>query len=146
MKRTVITTTIATLFISLAGTAGAMDLQAGGAPKLKVTKLQLGIKSPATNTCPADAFVNAWVFTNKAGTVPIYIARAGGNVAGPYMVKTKATGNGKFMGTYSRKLTLHQPINTKYRASAPNFGKLSNWVPMKASCKIGLGGGGVLQN
>ncbi|MCR9137821.1 MAG: hypothetical protein NXI27_17615 [Alphaproteobacteria bacterium] len=127
--------------IGLAGVAEAKDFQAGGQPKLKVTKLQMGIKSPATNTCPAEAKLTAWVFTNKAGNVPIYIARdGGGSVSGPYVVKTKATGNGQFMGTYSRTLQIHQPINAKYRASAPGFKQLSNWVPLKASCKIGLGG------
>ncbi|MCP4319792.1 MAG: hypothetical protein GY789_28385 [Hyphomicrobiales bacterium] len=138
--------TIAAACLGIAGSAAAKDIQVGGAPKLKVTKLQMGIKSPATNTCPADAVLNAWVFTNKAGSVPIYIARAGGNVAGPFMVQTKATGSGKFMGTYSKILKIHQPIEAQYRASAPNFKKLSNWVPLKATCKIGLGGGGAQQN
>ena len=131
---------------TIAGSAQALDIQQGGQPSLKVTKLQMGIKSPATNVCPADAKLTAWVFTNKAGSVPIFIARNGGGVAGPYMVETKATGNGTFMGTYSRTLSIHHPIDTRYRASAPNFGELSNWVPLKASCKIGLGGNEVLQN
>lgn len=131
---------------TIAGSAQALDIQQGGQLTLKVTKLQMGIKSPATNTCPADAKLTAWVFTNKAGSVPIYIARDGGGVAGPYMVETKATGNGAFMGTYSRTLSIHQPIDTQYRASAPNFSQLSNWVPLKASCKIGLGGNEILQN
>ncbi|WP_419909496.1 hypothetical protein [Hoeflea sp.] len=133
-------------FAAVAGHAQALDLQQGGSPKLKVTKLQMGIKSPATNACPADAQLKAWVFTNKEGSVPIYIARDGGNVSGPYMVQTKATGNGTFMGVYSRTLSIHQAIDTMYRASAPQHKKLSNWVPLKASCKIGLGGGGILQN
>ena len=131
---------------TIAGSAQALDIQQGGQLTLKVTKLQMGIKSPATNVCPADAKLTAWVFTNKAGSVPIYIARNGGGVAGPYMVETKATGNGTFMGTYSRTLSIHQPIDTQYRASAPNFSQLSNWVPLKASCKIGLGGNEILQN
>ena len=131
---------------TIAGSAQALDIQQGGQLTLKVTKLQMGIKSPATNVCPADAKLTAWVFTNKAGSVPIYIARNGGSVAGPYMVETKATGNGTFMGTYSRTLSIHQPIDTQYRASAPNFSQLSNWVPLKASCKIGLGGNEILQN
>ena len=133
-------------FAAVTGNAQALDLQQGGSPKLKVTKLQMGIKSPATNACPADAQLKAWVFTNQAGSVPIYIARNGGGVSGPYMVQTKATGNGTFMGVYSRTLTLHHPIDAQYRASAPQHKKLSNWVPLKASCKIGLGGGGILQN
>ncbi|WP_136659811.1 hypothetical protein [Nitratireductor sp. XY-223] len=140
-------TFIAAIAIAVtAGNAQALDLQQGGSPKLKVTKLQMGIKSPTTNACPADAELKAWVFTNKEGSVPIYIARNGGGVAGPYVVQTKATGNGTFMGVYSRTLTIHQAIDTQYRASAPNHKKLSNWVPLKASCKIGLGGGGILQN
>ncbi len=127
--------------IGMTGMAQAMDIQAGGQPKLKVTKLQMGIQSPKTNTCPAEAKLTAWVFTNKAGSVPIFIARDGaGGVAGPYLVETKATGNGSFMGTYSRTLEIHQPTDARYRASAPKFGQLSNWVPLKASCKIGLGG------
>jgi hypothetical protein len=128
--------------ISLAG-----DLKVGGQPKLKVKQVQLGIKSPTTNACPTKAQMNIWVFTNKPGSVPIYVARAGGSgVSGPYMVQTKATGNGKFMGTYSRTLPIHQPVDTRYRASAPSFGALSNWVPLKASCKIGLGGNGQIKN
>ncbi|MEM9105417.1 MAG: hypothetical protein AAGC96_07150 [Pseudomonadota bacterium] len=146
MNNAILSIATAAALAGLTGPAFALDLQQGNSPKLKVTKLQMGIKSPATNTCPVDAPLNVWVFTNKAGTVPIFIARAGGNVSGPYNVKTKATGNGTFMGTYSRKLSIHQPIDAQYRASAPNYQQLSNWVPLKASCKIGLGGGGILQN
>lgn len=136
------TATMATL-IGLTGLSQAGDFQAGGQAKLKVTKLQMGIKSPATNACPAEAKLTAWVFTNKAGSVPIYIARDGGGVSGPYVVQTKANGSGAFMGTYSRTLQIHQPIDADYRASAPTFKQLSNWVPLKATCKIGLGGNGL---
>ena len=142
MNTKALTTAALAALIGLTGAAQALDIQGGGQPKLKVTKLQMGIKSPKTNACPAQAKMVAWVFTNKAGNVPIYIARDGGGVAGPYMVKTKATGNGVFMGTYSRTLQIHQPIDTDYRASAPNFQMLSNWVPLKANCTIGLGGNG----
>ncbi|MEM6460634.1 MAG: hypothetical protein AAF724_01820 [Pseudomonadota bacterium] len=134
MGTRILAVAFAAAITSFAGSAAALDLKEGGAPKLKVTKLQLGIKSPTTGACPTDAQVNAWVFTNKAGKVPIFIARSGGNVAGPYMVETKATGNGQFMGTYSRTLTIHHPIDAQYRASAPNFQALSNWVPLKAGC------------
>ena len=146
MNGKILTLIAATALAGLTGPATAMDIQQGGAPKLKVTKLQLGIKSPTTNTCPANAELRAWVFTNKAGSVPIYIARDGGGVAGPYVVETKATGNGTFMGTYERTLDIHQPIDAQYRASAPQFEALSNWVPLKATCKIGLPAGDVLQN
>ncbi len=142
MKRTILAAASIAAVLGMSAGAQAMDKVSGDVgPKLKVTKLQMGIKSPKTATCPAEAQLTAWVFTNKAGDVPIFIARAGGgSVSGPYMVKTKATGNGTFMGTYSRTLQIHQPIDAKYRASAPNYKQLSNWVPLKASCKIGLGG------
>ncbi len=147
MKKALGIATVAAALLASGQVSLAGDLKAGGEPKLKVSQVQLGIKSPKTNACPAEAQMNIWVFTNKPGSVPIFIARAGGgSVSGPYMVQTKATGNGKYMGTYSRKLEIHQPTDTRYRASAPNFGALSNWVPLKASCKIGLGGNGEIKN
>ncbi len=133
-------------FSGFVGTANALDIQQGGQPKLKVTKMQMAIKSPATNACPAQAKLKTWVFTNKAGTVDVYIARQGGGVSGPFKVASKATGNGVFMGTYSRSLNIHQPIDAMYRASAPKQKGLSNWVPLKANCSFGLGGNGELQN
>ncbi len=106
----------------------------------------MGIKSPKTTACPATASLKVWVFSNKAGQVPVYIAKAGGTaVSGPHLVKTKKTGNGTYMGVYSKPLKIHQAIYAKYRASAPKYKKLSNWVPLKASCKIKLGGNGMLK-
>ncbi len=141
-----ITAIAVSALVGLASQAQAFDLKKGTGAKFKVTKIQMGIKSPKTNACPANASMKIWVFSNKPGKVPVYVAKAGGTaVAGPYMVKTKATGNGTYMGTYSKTLKIHQPINAKYRASAPKFKKLSNWVPLKATCKIKLGGNGMLQ-
>ncbi len=139
MKRTILAAASIAAVVGLNGGALAMDKIAGG-PALKVTKLQMGIKSPTTNACPTEAKLTAWVFTNKAGKVPIYIAREGGSVAGPYVIETKATGNGTYMGTYNRTLQIHQPIDAMYRASAPKYKQLSNWIPLKASCKFGQGG------
>ncbi|GAA0782028.1 hypothetical protein E1180_21685 [Roseibium denhamense] len=124
----------------LPNAASAVTLQAPGNQPLQVTKLQMGIKGPTVAACPADAKLSIWVFTNKEGTVPVYIAKEGGQVAGPYQVTTQKTGNSTFMGVYSRELSIHQPIEAHYRASAPGFKALSNWVPLKASCSFGLGG------
>ncbi|MEP3047460.1 MAG: hypothetical protein ABJL55_11000 [Roseibium sp.] len=121
-------------------TAYALNIQAPSEPKLKVTKMQMGIKSPAVSACPAEAKLNVWVFTNKEGTVPVYIARASGQVAGPFNVTTKKLATGVYVGTYSRDLAIHQPIDARYRASVPSHKQLSNWVPLKASCSFGLGG------
>ncbi len=135
MNKMIIALATAAAVLVTAGTSSADDFQAGGQPKLKVSQVQMGIKSPKLVGCPTTATMMVWVFTNKAGKVPIYVARQGATgVSGPYMVQTKATGNGKFMGTYSKVLNIHQSVDTKYRASAPNFQKLSNWVPLKAKC------------
>lgn len=144
MNRKFSATAIAAL-VCMTTASQALDLKAGGQSALKVTKMQMGIQSPATNACPAQAKQNIWVFTNKAGAVPIFIARDGGGVAGPFMVKTKPTGNGDFMGVYSKTLKIYQPIDARYRASAPKHKQLSNWVALKASCKIGLGGNGAFK-
>ncbi|MBD8875138.1 hypothetical protein [Roseibium polysiphoniae] len=138
MKTTALAATLA--LAALSSSASANDLAAPGETALKVTKLQMGIKGPAVAACPADAELNIWVFTNKEGTVPVYIAKAGGGVTGPHQVTTKKTANGTYMGTYFRDLTIHQPIDARYRASAPQHKQLSNWVPLKASCSFGLGG------
>ncbi len=146
MKLKLVLSLAITALISISSLAHAKNFQAGGNGPLKVNKVQLGIKSPITNTCPANGFMKVWVFANKAGTVPIYIAKAGGSsVSGPHYVKVKKTHTGLYMGVYSKTLKIHQPFFAKYRASAPKHGKLSNWVPLKASCKIGLGGNGNLK-
>ncbi len=138
LKSALAAATVATALVS--SPALAINLQAPGQTALKVTKLQMGIKGPTVAACPAEAKLNIWVFTNKEGTVPVYIAKAGGHVVGPYQVTTQKIGNGTYIGTYSRDRFIHQPIDAKYRASAPNHNELSNWVPLKASCSFGLGG------
>lgn len=132
--------------VGVSSNAGALDLKAGDEPALKVTKLQLGIQSPKTNACPTQGRLNVWVFTNKAGEVPVYVAREGGSVAGPFVVEAKETGNGTYMGTLAKILQIQQPIDARYRASAPQYEQLSNWVPLKASCKVNLGGNALIGN
>ena len=113
MNRKFTATAIAAL-VCMTTASQALDLKAGGQSALKVTKMQMGIQSPATNACPAQA-------------------------------KHKPTGNGDFMGVYSKTLKIYQPIDARYRASAPKHKQLSNWVALKASCKIGLGGNGAFK-
>lgn len=89
------------------------------------------IKGPAVAAHPAEAKLNVWVFTDKEGTVPIFIARAGGQVTGPFNMTTKKSASGVYMGTYSRDLAIYQPIDAQYRVPIPNHKQLSNWVPLK---------------
>ena len=117
-----------------AGPAQALDLQAGGAPKLKPTAAQLGIISPPGNACPGTATLTAWVHTNVPGTVDILLVRKNGNVAGPYAVTTVEGASGGAMGSYARQLNIVAPIDAEYRVVIPNSTVVSNWVPLVAHC------------
>lgn len=123
-----------TLVALVAGSAQAFDLQAGGEPKLKPTKAQLGIISPPGNACPGNATLTAWVQTNKPGTVDILLVRKGGNVTGPFAVTTVKGASGVVMGSYSKQLNIVTPIDAEYRVVIPGSNVASNWAPLIADC------------
>lgn len=131
-KKLIVTTLFA--FAALATSAQALDLQAGGQPKLKATKVQFGIISPENNVCPGDAKRQVWVFSNKPGTIPVLIVRKDGGIEGPIQVETKKGANGLSMGTFSDDFSIINPIDAEYRVVVPNSEIASNWVPLKASC------------
>ena len=85
--------------------------------------------------------MTGWIMTNKPGTVSYMIAKKGGGVSGPYQANAVPSAKGA-MATFSRNLMIHQAFNAEYRILvADGAGNvLSNWAPMKASCKIQLGG------
>lgn len=122
------------LLAAVAGSAQALDLKAGGEPKLKPTKAQLGIISPPGNACPGNATLTAWVHTNKPGTVQILIVRKGGSVAGPYAVTTVKGANGVVIGSYSKQLNIVSPIDAEYRVVIAGSPVASNWAPLVAAC------------
>lgn len=129
--------TLATALLTLVAattTASALDLQAGGEPKLKATKIQLGIQSPADNVCPGAGKMTAWVFTNKPGTVSIMIVKNDGTATGPHKIETVKGANGLSMGTWSQDLNVIAPINAEYRIVAPYSNIASNWVSLVANC------------
>lgn len=121
-------------FVALATSAQALELQAGGAPKLKATKIQLGVISPTDNVCPGEAKRQVWVFSNKPGTIPVLIVRKNGGIEGPIQVETKKGANGLSMGTFSDTFNIINPIDAEYRVVIPNSDVASNWVPLKADC------------
>lgn len=125
---------------STAALAG--NLIATPANELKVTKAQLAIKSPIVNVCPAAAKMSGWIFTNKPGTFQYMLVRKGGNVSGPFKIQSKTGANGLHMASFTRSFDVHHKIDSEYRILVGNkYGKaLSNWAPLKASCKIQLGG------
>ena len=127
---------------TVATAAFAGNIIAPPANALKVTKAQLAIKSPNVNVCPAGAKMTGWIFTNKPGTLEYMIVRKGGQVSGPFQVQSKTGANGLHMASFSRNFQVHHKIDAQYRILIGNkYGKaLSNWAPLKASCKIGLGG------
>ncbi|MEO1703036.1 MAG: hypothetical protein AAFR71_13390 [Pseudomonadota bacterium] len=121
------------------------DLAPATEGKMKVKSAQLGIKSPASNVCPAQATVTGWIFTTKPGTVNYMLIRKGGSVSGPFAVEAKKAASG-YMAQFSRSLNIVTSINAEYRIAVSNSGGVvSNWAPLKANCSIGLGGNGELQ-
>lgn len=122
--------------------AMAGTLIAPGAKPIKVTKAQLAIKGPITNACPTNAKMALWLFTNKPGKVEYMIAKKGGQVSGPYTIQSVKGANGISMASFSKNLAIHQAIDTEYRILVgKKYGLvMSSWVPLKASCKIQLGG------
>lgn len=122
--------------LALAATATAaqaFDLQGGGAVKLKPTKAQLGIKSPADGVCPGSAKVTAWIFTNKPGTINnVMLVRQGGGVYGPYSVTTVEGSGGVVMGSIQTGFTIDAPTDTAYRVVIGNSDVKSNWAPLTA--------------
>jgi hypothetical protein len=131
----------ASSFVASAALAQPLDLQGGGNGPDKVLSAQLGIKGPKTNTCPNEATVMGWVFTNYAGPVQVMIARKGQGVGAPVMIEAKKAANGKYMAAYSKKVPILAPVDAEYRLLVGGgSGVMSNWVPLKASCSIGLPG------
>lgn len=126
------------LFVGLAiaataTSAQALDLQGGGSVKLKPTKAQLGIISPADGVCPGSAKVTAWIFTNKPGTINnVMLVRQGGGVYGPYSVTTVKGAGGVVMGSIQTGFTMDAPTDTAYRVVIGNSPVKSNWVPLTA--------------
>lgn len=132
---------IASGLFATAAVAQVGDLQAGGDGPDTVLRAQLGIKGPTTTVCPNEATVTGWVFTNYAGPVQVMIARRGQGVGTPVTIQTKPAANGEYMATYSRKIQIVAPIDAEYRLLVGGGGGVaSNWVPLKATCGIGMPG------
>jgi copper(I)-binding protein len=121
--------------------AAAQKLVAPGQEPFKAASAMLAIKSPSVNACPAQAKVTGWIMTNKPGAVSYMIARKGGGVSGPHQAQAVPSAKGA-MATFSRTMTIHNAIDAEYRILvADGTGKvMSNWAPLRASCKIKLGG------
>jgi hypothetical protein len=107
----------------------------------KVLSAQLGIKGPKTKVCPNKATVMAWFKTNKPGNVGFRLMRGDGPVGPMIFVPSVKSASG-YMATYSKTISIINSINTSYSAVVPGQGGLaSNFVPLKASCAVGLPGG-----
>jgi hypothetical protein len=82
-----------------------------------------------------------WVETNYAGPVQIMIARKGQGVGAPVVIQAKAAPGGRYMATYTKKVPILAPVDAEYRLLVGGgAGIVSNWVPLKASCSMGLPG------
>ncbi|WP_417409448.1 hypothetical protein [Hoeflea sp.] len=138
MKTTIILTAVA-IAISAPAFAG-QKLAAPQEGPMIVKSAQFAIKSPASNACPAPAKSTGWIFTSKPGPVSYMIVRKGGAVAGPFKAEAVKAASGA-MATISRSFEVTSAIDAEYRILvAGSGGVASNWAPLKASCKIPLGG------
>ena len=140
-KYALITTVVVTGSVATAAIASSQGLMAPQDGPMKAVGAQLAIKSPAINACPANAKMTGWIMTSKPGTVSYMIAKKGGGVSGPFQAEAVKSVNGG-MASFSRNLAIHQAIDAEYRILvADGTGKvMSNWAPLRASCKIKLGG------
>lgn len=140
-KYAAITAVIVGGFAATAAIASSQGLKAPQNAKFKAVSAQLAIKSPNVNVCPTGAKMAGWIHTNKPGKVSYMIAKKGGGVTGPFTINAVESVNGG-MASFSRQLTIHHAIDTEYRilVSGTDGKVMSNWVPLKASCKIKLGG------
>ena len=132
-RRAAATLAATALALGLAVTAApALELKAGGQVKLKPTRAQLGIVSPADGVCPGAAKVTAWVFSNKPGTIDIMLVRQSGGVLGPWPVKTHAAAGGGALGSIETGFVIDAPTDTAYRIVIAGTDVTSNWVPLHA--------------
>ena len=131
--KSLLTTTLALALaaMTLTTAASAFDLKGSGQVKLKPTKAQLGIISPADGVCPGAAKVTAWIFTNKPGKIDFMLVRQSGGVLGPYSVNTVA-GPGGNIGTVQTGFMIDAPTDTAYRIVIAGTDVTSNWVPLTA--------------
>ena len=122
---------LALAFATVTTAASAFDLQGGGQVKLKTTKVQLGIISP--DNCPGKGEIRIWAFTNKPGNVSVLLVEKGGDVLGPYQIKTVAGSGGVVLGTFEKNLMIHNAVDKNFRVvSVDNPTVHSNWVSLTA--------------
>ena len=83
----------------------------------------------------------AMLGTSFLFAVSYMIARKGGSVTGPFTLNAVEAVNGG-MASFSNSFEVHNAVNTEYRILVSgSAGKvMSNWVSLRASCKIKLGG------
>jgi hypothetical protein len=122
------------------GLGGDGGLANPPAVPFKVLSAQLGIKGPKTKVCPNKATVMAWFKTTKPGKVGFRLMRKDGPVGPMIFVQSVKSASG-YMATYSKTIAITNSINTTYSAIVPGAGGLaSNFVPLRASCAVGLPG------
>ncbi|HMN88098.1 MAG TPA: hypothetical protein PKA74_19240 [Bauldia sp.] len=146
LSRALLAATLAgALLAPPAAFAGGPGFAAPQLPPPPVPKIvyaaQLGIQGPKTTVCPAETKVAGCVFTSYPGPVQVMIARKGQGVGAPFTITAKKAADGRYMATYTRTIPIHAAIDAEYRLLVGGgSGVMSNWVPLKASCKVGMPG------
>ncbi|MEO8667110.1 MAG: hypothetical protein ABI399_01225 [Bauldia sp.] len=133
--------TLAAAAFALTATASFAQNFADPQPvPFKVEKAQLGIKGPITKVCPNKATLTAWFFASKPGAVTFRYRKPGGGKSNWITINTKKGAGGINLATHVQVAELTKPTETKYMVEVKGYPVISPWVPLKASCSIGLGG------
>lgn len=101
---------------------------------LDVSQVQLAVVDNGGVSCPRDATVMAWAHTNGPGTVKFVIRNDGGGKTGELSATAVKGAAGNYLATYTHTFKITADVDIKYMAEAVGQGKLSNWVPFKATC------------
>ena len=117
--------------ISVPGTNLNDDSQAS-----KIEKIDLAFKTPNSAACPARAFMEARIYTDKPGSVQYFIMQKGGSISGPFTIESKAKNDGRNSAAFTREILFQKPVNAEYQVTAAgNSGsERSNWTRLIANC------------
>ena len=139
-KFTFATVIVVTGCIASAAIASSQYKNAPQSGPLQTKSVQLAIKSPNMNVCPAQAKMAGWIHTNKPGKVSYMIAKKGAEVSGPYFIDAVKSVSGGGMASFSNSFQIQQATDSEYQILVANAeGKIvSDWVPLKASSTLQL--------
>jgi hypothetical protein len=116
------------------GAAVLVALSAASVRALDVSRVELAVVDNGGASCPRDATVTAWAHVDGPGTVEFVIRNDSGGKTGEVAATAVKGPAGNYLATYTRTFKITADVDIKYMAEAVGQGKVSNWVPFKATC------------